>query len=349
MQSAAEVQEEITTSTVGSHRHIRGLYAAGEVTGGVHGANRLGGNSLLECVVFGRIAGERAATVKNPDPVMFPLASSDDGQSESNWTPVVVREVRNTDDRYGTNTREVRFNFHSSRQCSGLEVGQFVAIRGEMDGETLMGYFSPITRPNDEGVLGILCRVDFKGGPITKLLEFSRPGSVLNMCPMGGLRLKFESDKISFRGKEIRRIGLLAGGTGIAPMIQIIRSYCQYVRSRPAGSVPPGGLNLIYAADSLADLAYMKILDDVAEQYPEHFRFYVKLSRPPLGWTEGVGYVEKIDIIRHIMYPPEDGDLVVFCGPPVFESVLSKTFGSLGFEKSQMFSYSGDDHVSAHQ
>ncbi|KAF2135142.1 uncharacterized protein K452DRAFT_293443 [Aplosporella prunicola CBS 121167] len=41
---------------------IKGLLAAGEVTGGIHGANRLGGSSLLECVVFGRIAGERAAS-----------------------------------------------------------------------------------------------------------------------------------------------------------------------------------------------------------------------------------------------------------------------------------------------
>ncbi|KAL1862201.1 hypothetical protein Plec18170_001026 [Paecilomyces lecythidis] len=40
---------------------IRGLWAAGEVTGGIHGDNRLGGSSLLECVVFGRIAGEGAA------------------------------------------------------------------------------------------------------------------------------------------------------------------------------------------------------------------------------------------------------------------------------------------------
>jgi len=37
---------------------IKGLYAAGEVAGGVHGADCLGGNSLLECVVFGRLAGE---------------------------------------------------------------------------------------------------------------------------------------------------------------------------------------------------------------------------------------------------------------------------------------------------
>lgn len=40
---------------------IKNLYAAGEVTGGVHGANRLGGNAVADIVVFGRIAGENAA------------------------------------------------------------------------------------------------------------------------------------------------------------------------------------------------------------------------------------------------------------------------------------------------
>lgn len=41
---------------------VNGLYAAGEVTGGLHGGNRLGGNSLAETIVFGRRAGEAAAT-----------------------------------------------------------------------------------------------------------------------------------------------------------------------------------------------------------------------------------------------------------------------------------------------
>jgi len=39
---------------------VPGLYAAGEVAGGVHGNNRLGGNSLLDCVVFGRVAAKAA-------------------------------------------------------------------------------------------------------------------------------------------------------------------------------------------------------------------------------------------------------------------------------------------------
>ncbi|KAJ6542530.1 Flavocytochrome c [Mycena vulgaris] len=42
---------------------IPGLWAAGEVIGGVHGRNRLAGSSLLEAVIFGRIAGEGAANV----------------------------------------------------------------------------------------------------------------------------------------------------------------------------------------------------------------------------------------------------------------------------------------------
>ncbi|HAY94567.1 FAD-binding protein, partial [Shewanella sp.] len=39
----------------------KGLFAAGEVTGGVHGYNRLGGNAVADTVIFGKIAGTNAA------------------------------------------------------------------------------------------------------------------------------------------------------------------------------------------------------------------------------------------------------------------------------------------------
>ena len=41
---------------------ISGLYAAGEVTGGIHGANRLGGNAIADIIIFGRQAGKNAAS-----------------------------------------------------------------------------------------------------------------------------------------------------------------------------------------------------------------------------------------------------------------------------------------------
>jgi aspartate oxidase len=40
---------------------VEGLYACGEIAGGTHGRNRMMGNSLLECTVFGRRAGRAAA------------------------------------------------------------------------------------------------------------------------------------------------------------------------------------------------------------------------------------------------------------------------------------------------
>ncbi|MDD3410064.1 MAG: FAD-binding protein, partial [Eubacteriales bacterium] len=43
---------------------IPGLYAAGEVCGGIHAGNRLGGNAMTDFLVFGRIAGANAAATK---------------------------------------------------------------------------------------------------------------------------------------------------------------------------------------------------------------------------------------------------------------------------------------------
>lgn len=50
--------------------NVEGLFVAGEVTGGVHGKNRLMGNSTLDCLVFGRRAGIAAAEYvrKLPEP-----------------------------------------------------------------------------------------------------------------------------------------------------------------------------------------------------------------------------------------------------------------------------------------
>jgi len=54
---AANAKSEVLSNG----KPIPGLYATGEVMGGVHGKNRLGGNSLLDCVVYGRVSGTSAA------------------------------------------------------------------------------------------------------------------------------------------------------------------------------------------------------------------------------------------------------------------------------------------------
>jgi len=57
------------TQVIGKNgKPIPGFFAAGEVTGGVHGANRLGGNSISETITFGRIAGDNAAKLAKAGP-----------------------------------------------------------------------------------------------------------------------------------------------------------------------------------------------------------------------------------------------------------------------------------------
>jgi len=54
---------DLGSRVIGANKQgIDGLYAAGEIAGGVHGNNRLGGSSLLDCVVFGRVAAKSACT-----------------------------------------------------------------------------------------------------------------------------------------------------------------------------------------------------------------------------------------------------------------------------------------------
>jgi succinate dehydrogenase / fumarate reductase flavoprotein subunit len=60
---------------------VKGLFAAGEVAAGLHGANRLGGNSLSDLVVFGKIAGEGAANYVKSQKPSGKVNSSDAQQS----------------------------------------------------------------------------------------------------------------------------------------------------------------------------------------------------------------------------------------------------------------------------
>jgi succinate dehydrogenase / fumarate reductase flavoprotein subunit len=57
---------------------VSGLYAVGECSGGMHGSNRLGGNSLSDLLVFGRRAGESAAAYAGETTANPPVVRNDD-------------------------------------------------------------------------------------------------------------------------------------------------------------------------------------------------------------------------------------------------------------------------------
>jgi NAD(P)H-flavin reductase len=331
--SCAEVMRISRAGAMGRRSKVKRLFAAGECTGGVHGGNRLGGNSLLECVVFGRIAGERAATIKQKEKMLL---------NKGDWVPVQLREMRSTDVKYGQNTAVYRFNLHSSLQHTGLEIGQFVAIKSTLDGDTLTGYYSPVSRPDDEGIIDILCRTDDKGGPIVQLLMSLQPGSSCLLKGMGGVKLVRQPEAWTHDGRTIRRISLLCGGTGLAPAVQIARAYIHWVNSSACPGDISGGVRLIYAAETAGDLAFIAAFDKLKELHPKLIDYYLVLNNPPAGWTMGVGFVDQDNIRQKLWFPPTDDHMLVMCGPPIFENIMCRNLAQLGYPREQYYSFAAD-------
>jgi succinate dehydrogenase / fumarate reductase, flavoprotein subunit len=68
---------EVDADTGAATGAVQGLFAAGEVSGGMHGSNRLGGNSLSDLLVFGKRAGEHAAAYASSLPLRPRPAEAD--------------------------------------------------------------------------------------------------------------------------------------------------------------------------------------------------------------------------------------------------------------------------------
>nr|CCC90369.1 unnamed protein product [Trypanosoma congolense IL3000] len=314
---SAEIQMKNTSSRSPlSHSNpILGLFGAGEVTGGVHGGNRLGGNSLLECVVFGRIAGDRGSTIQQ---------KKQNALSFTEWTTVVLREVREGG-MYGAGSRVLRFNLPGALQRSGLSLGQFIAIRGDWDGQQLLGYYSPITLPDDLGMIDILARSD--KGTLREWISALEPGDAVEMKGCGGLVIERRlSDKhFVFAGHIINKLCLIAGGTGVAPMLQIIQAAFKKPFIDSIESV-----HLIYAAEDVTELTYREVLEERRRESHGKFKKAFVLNRPPPLWTDGVGFIDRGILTNHVQ-PPSDNLLVAICGPPVMQRVVKMTLKTLGY------------------
>ncbi|KPI83014.1 NADH-dependent fumarate reductase-like protein [Leptomonas seymouri] len=313
---AAELlMEHRAVNVFEDQRPILGLFGAGEVTGGVHGQNRLGGNSLLECVVFGKIAGDRAATI---------LRKEKHALSKDKWVPVVVRESR-AGDQFGVGSRVLRFSLPGAAQTSGLAVGEFIGIRGDWDGQQLIGYYSPINMPGDRGRISILARGD--KGNVKEWISSMRPGDSVEMKACGGLHidLRPQQKQMLYRKKVVRKFALIAGGSGVAPMLQIIKAALSrpYVDNIEA-------IRLIYAAEDVYELTYRELLARYHKENPDKFSVSFVLNNPPEGWTGGVEYVDRSSLQR-LLPPPSKDLLVAICGPPVMQRSVVADLLALGY------------------
>ena len=123
---------------------IYGLFGAGEVTGGVHGGNRLGGNSLAECGVYGKISADSAVDyLLNKDNIIinssnisdiddinsndssYSTDNSNDINNDNNSDNNSDNDIDNDDNKNSSNINQF---FIQKGSSNGLGAGGIIAI-----------------------------------------------------------------------------------------------------------------------------------------------------------------------------------------------------------------------------
>lgn len=138
------------------------------------------------------------------------------------------------------------------------------------------------------------------------------------------MRFKGPKGNFIYTPRLCEHINMIAGGTGITPMLQIIRA----VLGNPAD---PTDINLIYANVNYDDILLREDLEQLSKLHSNRFKVYFVLNNPPPSWDGGVGFVTKDHIKEHLRNPDDGNGKLLICGPPPMVAAMKKNIQELGY------------------
>ena len=162
------------------------------------------------------------------------------------------------------------------------------------------------------------------------------------------------NQRLSFKGPLIKypweankhdHICLIAGGTGITPMYQLAREIFKNPEDKTK-------VTLVFGNVTEDDILLKKELHDLENTYPQRFRAFYVLDKPPAGWTGGKGFITK-ELLKTVLPEPKEENIKIFvCGPPpMYKAIsggkispkdqgeLSGILKDLGYSKDQVFKF----------
>mmetsp|Transcript_45462 Transcript_45462/g.144932 ORF Transcript_45462/g.144932 Transcript_45462/m.144932 type:complete len:317 (-) Transcript_45462:37-987(-) len=169
------------------------------------------------------------------------------------------------------------------------------------------------------------------GGKGSLYLDGKKPGDYIEiMGPLGvNEYLGKGVFKLPGRTMTVKNIGMMAGGTGLTPMMQV----AQAALRDPADTCR---LSLIYANKREEDILCRDMLDDLEVRSNGRFKVHYTLDFPPENWTHKKGFVTQ-DMIKECLPAPGADTLVLMCGPPpMIEFACKKNLEALGYAKNSM-------------
>jgi len=179
--------------------------------------------------------------------------------------------------------------------------------------------YTPTTSDDDKGYVDLVVKVYAggvlerfaDGGKMSQYLGGLRVGAPVALSGPWGAHEYLGSGRIQTDGHVLTctKLGMMAGGTGLTPMLQIIAA----VLKEPPASAPT--MWLLLANQTEDDILVREMLEGLQAQHPTRLHLHYTLDRPPAAWAYSRGFITKEMIAAHLP-PPGDETLVLMCGPP---------------------------------
>lgn len=226
-------------------------------------------------------------------------------------TPSPYRIIAIHQDTHDTKT--FRFGLPADATLD-LFPGDHLYVHATIDGKTVKRPYTPSSMPGEAGAFDVTVK-RYDNGTVSTYLHERQVGDTVQMSGPrpGGHWVDGMATKV----------GLVAGGSGITPMIAIIRWIL--------GKRLAVDLSLLYANKTEADIIFRDEWERAAREH-RNFRCYHVLSRPPAGWMQGSGRITE-EVLRRHLPPPGPGTVVFLCGPPPMVDALETSLKGLGYSE----------------
>ncbi|GAP88150.1 putative NADH-cytochrome b5 reductase 2 [Rosellinia necatrix] len=208
------------------------------------------------------------------------------------------------------NTKKFIFHLPEDDMVSGLHVASALLTKFVPEGQKAV--LRPYTPTSDESTTGYIELIvkKYPGGPMSTYLHDMVPGQRLDF--------KGPLPKYAWAPNKHEHIALVAGGTGITPMYQLIRS----IFDNPEDKTK---VTLVFGNVTEGDILLKRELADIENTYPQRFRAFYVLDNPPKDWAGNKGFITK-DLLKTVLPEPKEGNIKIFvCGPPGMYKAISGT------------------------
>lgn len=199
----------------------------------------------------------------------------------------------------------------------------------------------PVLLVDEDGTLDLVIKVYFPHGKI--------PGGEMSMylhnLPLGGtVEIRGPAGDIHYEGHGVfeikgysiyaNRLSLVAGGTGITPMLQLCDVICR-------DATDTTQIRLVFSNNTVDDILCRNVLEDLASKHPDKLHVYhtLSLSQPP-DWDQGKGFITA-SMLREHVFPPADETIAFICGPPAFvtKAALPILEDELMYDEDHVFEF----------